>query len=384
MPQAKGALKTTTMRIYQAFIVAELKMFFRDRAALFWTLAFPTVMMVVFGLFNFGGFEPPEVGIVNKANNDASRVLVSVLKGDFDGEPLFNVPDSIDEATLRADMLEGDITAVMVIPEGFGQTGSTSVIDLTYDGRNAQEAEAARAILGRVLDGVFKTVADVPPEYRVENWATVSTTEVAGRGQGYKGFVVPGIVSLSIMQSALFGLVFTLVRLRNQGVLKRLHATPINPRHYLAGLLFTRMLLLIMQTYVLLFVGIFVSGVEVSPGYAMFWLEVIPLIILGGIGFASLGLAVSGIAKTENTAAPLANIITLPMMFLSGVFIPHSVIPDWVVAFAKWLPLTFLADAMREMVNSGETLFVQGGSILGLTIWAIICFGLAVRAFRWE
>lgn len=374
----------TDMRIYKAFIIAELKMFFRDRAALFWTLAFPTVMMVVFGLFNFGGFDPPEVGIVDKANNDASKILVSVLKGEFDGEPLFNVPKSDDEETLRADILEGDITAVMVIPEDFGERGSTSVIDLTYDGRSAQEAESARAILGQVLDGVFKTVADVPPQFRVENWAKVSLTEVTGRGQGYKGFVVPGIVSLSIMQSALFGVVFTLVRLRNQGVLKRLHATPINPRHYLAGLLFTRMLLLIMQTYALLLVGIFVSGVEVSPGYVMFWLEVIPLIILGGVGFASLGLAVSGIAKNENTAAPLANIISLPMMFLSGVFIPHSVIPDWVVAFAKWLPLTFLADAMREMVNSGETLFIQGGSILGLAVWAIICFGLAARAFRWE
>ena len=372
------------MRIYQAFIIAELKMFFRDRAALFWTLAFPTVMMVVFGLFNFGGFEPPEVGIVDNAKNDASKVLVSVLKGEFDGEPLYNVPESEDPEQLRAEILEGDITAFMVIPEGFGESGAASIIDLTFDGRKAQEAEAARAILGQVLDGVFKTVADVPSEYRLENWATVSLTEVAGRGQGYKGFVVPGIISLSIMQSALFGVVFTLVRLRNQGVLKRLHATPINPRHFLAGALFTRMLLLIMQTYVLLLVGIFVSGVEVAPGYAMFWLEVIPLIILGGIVFASLGLAVSGIAKTENTAAPLANIISLPMMFLSGVFIPHSVIPDWVVAFAKWLPLTFLADAMREMVNSGETLFIQGASILGLATWAAISFVLAVRAFRWE
>ena len=202
------------------------------------------------------------MGIVDNAKNDASKVLVSVLKGEFDGEPLYNVPESEDPEQLRAEILEGDITALMVIPEGFGESGAASVIDLTFDGRKAQEAEAARAILGQVLDGVFKTVADVPSEYRVENWATVSLTEVAGRGQGYKGFVVPGIISLSIMQSALFGVVFTLVRLRNQGVLKRLHATPINPRHFLAGALFTRMLLLIMQTYVLLLVGIFVSGVE--------------------------------------------------------------------------------------------------------------------------
>ena len=372
------------MHIYQAFIIAELKMFFRDRAALFWTLAFPTVMMVVFGLFNFGSFAPPEVGIVDNAKNDASKVLVSVLNGEFGGEPLFDVPDSDDPDVLREDILDGDITAMMVIPAGFGEGGSASVIDFTYDGRSAAEAEAARTILGQVLDGVFKSLTDIPDEYRVENWATISETEVEGRGQGYTGFVVPGIVSLAIMQSALFGVVFTLVRLRNQGVLKRLHATPISPRHFLAGSLFTRLLLLIMQTYVLLLVGIFVSGVEVSPGYAMFWLEVIPLIILGGLVFASLGLAVSGIAKNENTAAPLANIISLPMMFLSGVFIPHSVIPDWVVTFAQWLPLTFLADAMRAMVNSGDTLFIQGVPILGLFVWGIICFALAVKAFRWE
>ena len=359
-------------------------MFFRDRAALFWTLAFPTVMMVVFGLFNFGSFEPPEVGIVDKAKNEASTSLVSALTGGYGGEPLFNVPESDDEDALRAEVEAGDITAVMVIPEHFGSARATSVIDITFDGRKAQEAEVARTIVTQVLDDVFKEVTQVPTEFRVENWASISLTEVAGRGQGYTGFVVPGIVSLAIMQSALFGVVFTLVRLRNQGVLKRLHATPISPRHFLAGALFTRMLLLIMQTYVLLLVGIFVSGVEVSPGYAAFWLEVIPLVLLGGVVFASLGLAVSGIAKTENTAAPLANIISLPMMFLSGVFIPHSVIPDWVVAIAQFLPLTFLADAMRGMVNSGETLFVQGGSIIGLAVWAAISFGLAVRAFRWE
>ena len=372
------------MRIYQAFIVAELKMFFRDRAALFWTLAFPTVMMVVFGLFNFGNFEPPEIGIVDKANNDASRALIGALKGEYGGEPLFNVPDSDDEDSLRADVSDGDITALMVIPEDFGLPGNTAVIDITYDGRKAQETEIARTIITQILDDVFKETAQVPSEYRVENWATITYTEVEGRGQGYTGFIVPGIVSLSIMQSALFGVVFTLVRLRNQGVLKRLHATPISPRHFLAGSLFTRMLLLIMQTYVLLLVGIFVSGVEVSPGYAMFWLEVVPLIVFGGLVFASLGLAISGIAKTENTAAPLANIISLPMMFLSGVFIPHSVIPDWLVLIARWFPLTFLADAMREMVNSGETLFIQGGSLLGLAVWGAICFVLAVKAFRWE
>lgn len=372
------------MKIYSAFVVAELKMFFRDRAALFWSLAFPTVMMVVFGLFDFGSFAPPAVGIVDNARNQASAVLVSVLKGEFDGEPLFNVPDSDDAEYLRAEVLAGDVTALMVIPEDFGELGSTSVLDLTFDGRKAQEAEAARAILGQVLEGVFKTVADVPAAYRVENWATISATEVAGRGQGFKGFIVPGIVSLSIMQSALFGVVFTLVRLRNQGVLKRLFATPISPKHFLVGSLTTRLLLLVMQTYVLLFVGILVAGVEVSPGYALFWLEVIPLIFLGGIVFASLGLAISGIAKTENTAAPLANIVSLPMMFLSGVFIPQGVMPDWLVAFAKWLPLTFLADAMRAMVNSGETLSVQTGPLLGLAVWAVLCFALAVRAFRWE
>ena len=66
------------------------------------------------------------------------------------------------------------------------------------------------------------------------------------------------------------------------------------------------------------------------------------------------------------------------------MFFPQTALPDWLLAFARWLPLTFLADAMRAMVNSGEPLFAQGGPLLGLAAWAVLCFGLAVWAFRWE
>ena len=306
------------------------------------------------------------------------------MKGETGGEALFNVPGESDADALLEDLENGDVTVVISIPENFGDPANTSVIDITYDLRERQEAEIARVIVDDVLLGMFRRVRDVPPEYQVENWVRVSTTSIEGSGQGYTGFVVPGIVSLAIMQSALFGVVFTLVRLRNQGVLKRLHATPISPAHFLVGSLATRLILLVSQTYVLLLVGIFVSGIEVAPGYTLFWLEVVLITILAGLIFASLGLAISGIAKTENTAAPLANIISLPMMFLSGIFIPHSVIPDWIVSIAQWFPLTFLADAMRAMVNNGETLFLQGGSILGLAVWGALCFVLAVRAFSWE
>ncbi len=377
-------MNAASLRIYAAFIVAELKMFFRDRVALFWSLAFPTVMMVVFGLFDFGSFAPPQVGIADEAGNRASTMLVSTLKGELTGKPLYDVPESDDPDFLRGEVHAGDLAAFMLIPVGFGEPGSAATIEFTFDGRKAPEAEAARGILGTVLEGVFRMVTDVPPEYRVENWATISATEVAGRGQGFRGFIVPGIVSLSIMQSALFGVVFTLVRLRNQGVLKRLHATPIGPNHFLVGSLTTRLLLLILQTNVLLLVGILVSRVDVAPGRPLFWLEVVPLVLLGGLVFASLGLAISGMAKTENTAAPLANIVSLPMMFLSGVFFPQAAMPEWLIAAARWLPLTFLADAMRAMVNSGEALATQGGPLLGLAAWALVSFGLAVRAFRWE
>ena len=146
----------------------------------------------------------------------------------------------------------------------------------------------------------------------------------------------------------------------------------------------TRLIVITVQAYILLMIGTVVLGVTIGPDRPTVWLEMLVMVIFAAAVFVTLGLAVSSIANSENSAAPIANVITLPMMFLSGVFFPQSVIPDWLASIAQFFPLTFLADGMRAMVNSGESIFAQGGELLGLLVWGIIIFVLAIRVFRWE
>ena len=374
------------MKTYLAFIAVEIKMFYRDRAALFWTLAFPTALMLIFGFLNFDRYDPPEVGIVDNAGNQASAQLISILRGDEQRPAVLNIPSSQDSTELSTDLSEGDIDAVMTIPEGFGTGGqtSTSILEIAFDSRQPQQAFAAQSIIEGALEETFRAVVNVPEQYQLDQWASISMTATEAEGQGYQGFIVSGIVALSIMQSAMFGVVFTFVRLRSQGVLRRFKATPINPSHFLTAMIATRLIVITVQAYILLMIGSVVLGVTIGPDRPTVWLEMLVMVIFAAAVFVTLGLAVSSIANSENSAAPIANVITLPMMFLSGVFFPQSVIPDWLVSIAQFFPLTFLADGMRAMVNSGESIFAQGGELLGLLVWGIIIFALAIRVFRWE
>jgi ABC-2 type transport system permease protein len=189
---------------------------------------------------------------------------------------------------------------------------------------------------------------------------------------------------MAIMQTGLFTVVFTLVRFKSQGVLRRLKATPVGASHFLAGQLTTRAIVVVLQTYILVTVGAIVLGVRIGAGRSLVWFDLTILALLGGALFIAIGLAISGWAKNEETAAPIANIISMPMMFLSGVFFPLSILPDWVTQWAQFLPLTYLADGMRAITVEGAALSTLGSELIGLGVWILISFAIATKAFRWE
>lgn len=370
------------MKLYIALTVASLKMYFRNRQALFWALFFPLLIMLIFGIMNFDGFNSPDVGIYDAAQNDASRGLIQALGGTEDQEVLSVSVGTLDE--VMHELEYGDTRAAIVIPENFGVPGEYAEIHVTYDERHQQERAVVSTVLGQVLDAVFKEMAQVPSEYRVENAIGVSDSLIEGQGQGFQGWLIPGIAAMAIMQTGLFTVVFTLVRFKSQGVLRRLKATPIGASHFLAGQLTTKAIVVVLQTYVLVIVGSIVLGVSVGAGRGMAWFDLTILALLGGALFIAIGLAISGWAKNEETAAPIANIISMPMMFLSGVFFPLSVMPDWLTTWSQYLPLTYLADGMRAITVEGASITTLGSELAGLGIWIVITFALATKMFKWE
>lgn len=369
------------MRLYLALIVASLKMYFRDKQALFWSLFFPMLIMLIFGMVNFDRFSPPQVGVVDGAKNQASQALVSALGGQG-GEKLLDVETGSGEA-MAEKLKKGDIDAVIEIPADFGAPGHVTTVNVAYDSRKPQERGIVASVLSGTMERLFQEIAQVPGEYRLESRFKLTQEEVEGKGQGYKGFLVPGVAAMAIMQGGLFGVVFTLVAYKNRGILRRLKAAPISPAHVLSGQVVTRLVVSMMQTYVLLLVGIIVLGVTIGEDIGS-WFSLTVFALLGGALFIAMGLAISGWAKSEDTAAPVANIVSLPMMFLSGVFFPTSAMPDWVQSVSRFLPLTYLADGLRAVALDGASLASQWPEMTGLAAWTAATFLVATRVFKWE
>jgi ABC-2 type transport system permease protein len=202
--------------------------------------------------------------------------------------------------------------------------------------------------------------------------------KVSGVSLRYVDFLVPGILGMNVMQLNIFSVAFALVAQRQRGVLRRIFATPLDPRRFLAAHGLMRLGLSIGQVLILLAVAFALFRVRIVGSLA----DLLVVAILGAVPFLMQGFAIAGWARTENQVPPVANLITLPQFFLSGVFFPKEAAPEVIRPITNYLPLTLLNDALREISAQGASLWDERTQILGLAAWAVVSFVLAVRLLR--
>jgi ABC-2 type transport system permease protein len=182
------------------------------------------------------------------------------------------------------------------------------------------------------------------------------------------------------MQAGIFGVAFGFVTLKKRGILRRLWVTPIRPNDFIIAQVAMRLLVVVMQMAIMVGVGVLFLNLHFIGNMALIFL----LGVLGAVVFLGFGFSLAGISKSEDQVAPLANIITLPMLALSGVFFSRSNLPGFVRSVTAFFPLTYLADGLRSVAIDGATLLQVMPQILGLAVWGVVSCVLAVRLFRWE
>jgi ABC-2 type transport system permease protein len=358
-----------------ALFIASGKMFIRNRAAVFFSLFLPLIIMLIFGVLNFEGSTEIQLGIVDEADNAASQALVDEL-GTYD---YLILSEGEREAEL-AELSEGDRDFVLVIPSGFETPAPGAATGLVAYGSSADPAQAqvAQGLLQQAVGqalfapgGGGGATGDLQPPVAFESVET--------RDLGYIDFLVPGIVGMTIMQLGLFGVAFGFVQLKRTGALRRLFATPTPPGYFLSAQVLSRLIIGIVQVAILFGVGLW-FGLQMFGDYA----TLLVIVLIGSAIFLAIGFAIAGWAKNEDQAAPVANLVSLPMMFLSGVFFPREAMPDFLASITAFMPLTYVIDALRAVVNEGANLLALGPQLLGMVVWAVITFVLAVFMFRWE
>jgi ABC-2 type transport system permease protein len=354
--------------------IASIKEFVRDRATIFWTLAFPLIFILLFGvIFNGGGSPNYTVGMVNEDSGPVGQALMSTFK---------QIPSLKIESGSRADELDklkkGQVDMVVVIPAGVSQSVAqkqTATVQM-YDDPSAGQASSQikQSIVQAIVSNFNKGATNVTPPLALQ------TNSILTQKLSYVDFLVPGILAMALMQLGLFGTATPLVTLRQEQVLRRLGATPLPRWQLLASQILLRLTIALVQTGLILALSVWVFKVQIQGSI----LAVLGLVVLGAIAFISLGYLIAAISKTVDAANGITSAVNFPMMFLSGIFFPLAALPAFLAPFVRALPLTYLGDALHQVMTGGTPAFPMWVNLAVLAGWTLVCSLLAIRLFKWE
>jgi ABC-2 type transport system permease protein len=346
-----------------------LKIFSRDRQAIFFTLFFPITFMAIFGLANSGTDDPIQIGIVDEAKSDFGADFIAELNG----KPIFDVTVGAED-DLRQQIVEGDLALVLVLPERFEGVDRPVGVTMLVDAAQVRQTAILTPLVEKALLDVERDLRGTEPLF------PLSVVDVQARSQRYIDFLVPGLLAMMIMQISIAGSGFNIVEYRRKGILKRLFVTPIRPSHFIGGLVIARLVITVAEICLLLAVAVVLLDVPIVGNL----LELLALIFVGASIFLSLGFCLGSLAKTQQAIMLLGNLVTLPQMFLSGVFFPIDAMPDALQPAAQLLPLSFLVSGVRDVIVNGLSLIDQIPAMIGLVVWLVLALALAIRLFRWK
>ncbi|SHL63166.1 ABC-2 type transport system permease protein [Chitinophaga jiangningensis] len=364
--------KYSQWRAMLAITKGSLRATFRSPSSVVFSLAFPLVFILVFG---FIGNSTVSVKVGVDRHTDISTTYFKQLAAN---KTLKLITDD-SEAEMAEDLKKGNLVAILNIEQQPGTDGQehyklhVKTSTATDPNKKGILIAALRAVTGQLDSQVYPrpSVATIIPE------------EVPGRIYKTIDFILPGQLGFALMSGAVFTTAFLFFGLRQTLVLKRFFATPIKRFYIVLAEALGRTVFQVISSIVIIALGHFAFGFTLVNGFVTF-MEMLVLSAFGCLIFLGFGFIVSGIAKNESTIPLFANIITLPQFLLAGTFFPIDSFPSWLQPICRLMPLTYLADGLREVAYEGKHLWNIGFDLGILTIWGIVVYIVAVKVFRWE
>ena len=330
--------------------MTRFRLFLREPEAVFWIFVFPILLAVGLGIAFRN--RPADVLQVGATTAQLTQAL-SADKG--------LTASTLDEAAGTHALATGNILLLAI------QTSSG--VSYKYDDTNPDARTA-----GLLADRAIQTAAGRHEAVAASNQLIHET------GARYIDFVVPGLLGMNVMSSAIWGMGFAIVEARQKKMLKRLVASPMPRWQYLGSYILSRLAMLVIE------VGVFLGFARVAFGvpFRGSLVELGALCLLTSLAFSALGLLVASRAKTMEAASGLMNLVMLPMWILSGVFFSASRFPAVIQPFVKALPLTAAIDSFRGNMLQGMSLGQMIGPVAILLAWLIVAFSVSLRIFRWR
>ncbi len=349
--------------------------FWRDKVALFFTFLFPLMFLLVFGSI-FGNSDMNfDIVLIDDAKNKFSKQFVEQASKD----DVFKINaklSSLDKA--KESMSRGEIDSIIVLPKGFGDPGKdgrpTGEMEVYYQPGSEQAGQTVAAIMTGVMSGINKKLGQSEPLFSVKE------VSVGKEGLNSFDYVFSGLLGFTIVGSTIFGMAYSLPAEKRRGSLRRFRSAPFKSSQLIIGNGLHYLTVTIMSLLLVVSVGIALFGFNMRGS----WLVFAVFALLSSIMMLGFGLLIAGWARNENQAAPLSNIISFPMMFMSGAFFPRFMFPEWLKNITEYVPLSPVIDGFRLIMTENASLGVILPQLTVMGVWLVVTYVLAFRIFRWE
>ena len=382
----------------------------RERVTLFWFLVFPVFLLVllalIFGNIGDEGEIHFEIGLINRDAPGGAVDFAAIVEetferlaepGENDTEPLFTLhrPDAEDDLdTFVEDELSalrrGRRAAVLVIPSGFGATVLDAIVSgdapsselSVYMTDSNVASQMASEIVAQILAEVDREILVRGGRY--DPAIAIASEEIWLGGTGdetpYIDFVLPGIILMGFFVNGLFGVPGAILFNRDRKVLRRYWVTPLSVPRYLAGFSIGHLALCALQFALLYILGRYALGARVS--FAT--LPAALLLVLSAATFLAFGFLIASLARTANAGMAVANILNMPMMFLSGLFFPIAGLPLVLRLIVYANPVSYLAQGLRSTLGVEASVFSLP-LIVGVPLgWIVLSTVIASTRLKWD
>ncbi|WP_067798570.1 ABC transporter permease [Actinomadura formosensis] len=338
--------------------------FGRDRAALFFTVLFPLMFLVLFG----GIFGHQTTSKVNVLEVGRAAILDQAVAGGG-GElgKVMKVTRTPDRAGALRKLEKGDADAVVE------QSGNELVVH--YSAADQVKSGTVRGLMNSIVQSANQSATGKPPAY------SMTTRQVEDGSLKAIQFFTPSLLGWALASAGVFGASQTLVTWRTKGILRRLQLSPAPlPTVFAARVAVSLAIALVQFALFVLVAQLPMFGLRLSGA----WWMAIPMVIAGVLAFLSIGMLIGAWAKTQETAQAMTQLVVLPMAFLGGSFFPLDAAPGWLRTVSYIFPLRYLNEGMLNVMGRGlgpMSALPQIGVLMGV---AVVGAMIAMRLFRWD
>jgi ABC-2 type transport system permease protein len=333
--------------------VCRFREFRREPEVIFWVFVFPLLLAIGLGV----AFRdrPPEKTFVAVINQPGATAVVDSL----------NRTGNIQAEVLSSEQAHNALrlgkVAIVVVPG--------TPLRYEYD-RTRPDSLLARSTVNAALQQAAGRQDPVQTRDQI----------ITEPGARYIDFLIPGLLGMNLMGGGMWGVGYVIVDMRIKKLLKRMIATPMRRSDFMLAMIFSRLLFMVAEVFLLLVFGRLVFGMMIRGSLG----SIVVVGFVGSMCFAGMGLLVASRAQKIETVSGLMNLVMLPMYVLSGVFFSAERFPKMFQPFIQALPLTALNDAFRSVILEGASLTSQSGELVIMVSWGLISFVLALRWFRWN